>query len=252
MASNKLEFSFKVIIGVIVTSSLLSLWIISYLSPIITAKTELALIDAEIKGKKAERQELINEEKTKELEQNIKIMTTQLHTVLELNNKMQLELIANKGILKKEKEILLAARNALDTTQRLNNEEKSKILKLNTEIENIEKKEKDIKKDAMQLEEILTFNSLNGLWKSDGYIDGKRVYLEFLPKGKIKSFAGVDGEEFIFSNEKWFFEDNQVIIESIQNSKELRKIGKIINGKIVGTEKLTSGKEINWMLERTR
>jgi len=259
MASNKFEIFSKIFIGTLVTSGLLSMWFINYLTPIMAAKSELALLDAQIIKKQAEYQQQINEEKNHELNQNIDTINKQLNNALTLNQEIQTELKQNKEILQKEKQkyILLQAKYEKNTNQQpnyeaLNIDAKSKILDLTTKIENIEKKQAEAKNDATKLEEILTFNSLNGLWKSDGSIDNKDVYLEFLPKGAIRTFAGLDGKEFIFSNQKWFFENNQIVISSIQNNKELKEIGKLVNGNIVGTQELPSGEKIKWTLRRAR
>ena len=80
----------------------------------------------------------------------------------------------------------------------------------------------------------------------------KNLYLEFLPKGIIRTYAGLDGKEYIFSNHKWLLEDNQLVILSQQKGKELKRIGKLKGTKIVGKEELPSGTKIVWILKKTR
>ena len=52
----KIKILFQIILGTIVTSALLALWIRDYLNPLLTVKNELALAKAELIQVKAEYQ----------------------------------------------------------------------------------------------------------------------------------------------------------------------------------------------------
>ncbi len=243
----------QIVIGSIVTSGLLAVWFINYLSPLLGAKNELALINAEIIKKQAEFQKQINLEKTHELSQTIKVINKKLVDVKSLNIQYQQKLRVKEKKLQKEKEkyFILKKNNNLKN-KNMTAQVNSNISSLEAKIKTIQKKQKEAKENEKKLDEILTFNSLNGLWKSDSMIDGKNLYLEFLPKGIIRTYAGLDGKEYIFSNHKWLLEDNQLVILSQQKGKELKQIGKLKGTKIVGTEELSSGTKIVWILKRTR
>ena len=170
-----------------------------------SAKNELALLDAEIMKKKAEIQQQINKEKTHELNNQIEIVNRKLVEAKSLNKKYQQQLQAMKK--EKEEQLQVINRNAEQQkytssvkNTKLSDEEKLKISNLLSQIGKIQQEQDKAKISAYKLNEILTYSSLNGLWKDSSIINGKNVYIEFLPKGLIRTYAGLDGEEYTFSN----------------------------------------------------
>jgi seryl-tRNA synthetase len=243
----------QIIIGVIVSSGLLAVWFINYFSPILSAKNELALLNSEIIKKQAEFQKQINEEETHKLNETIELVNKKLNDAQVLNKKYESQLQYNKENLQKEKKQYSEAQiKELADGKELSPEVKSKIQKLEAQIENIQFEQNKVKANSSELSEILTFSKLEGLWKEDGSIDGKNVYIEFLPKGSIRTYAGLDGVEYIFSNQKWVIENNKIVILTTNDKKELKNIGEFKNGKIIGTQELSSGGNMKWVLERAR
>ncbi len=235
----KIKILFQIILGTIVTSALLALWIRDYLNPLLTVKNELALAKAELIQVKAEYQEQINLEKTEELNKTIKEIGIQLNNTQKLMNTYKKQLSDTRKILENEKK-----------DQSINQEKASSIDLL---LNNIIEKQKKIEIDEKEVQQIITFNALNGLWKDTGKIDNKNVYIEFLPKGSIRTYAGLDGEKYIFSNQKWYLENNQIIIESNQDGEALKTIGKLVNNSLIkGEQEISKNNKIPWKLERAR
>ena len=247
-SKSKIVIVIEVIIGTTATSALVAVWLINYLSPLLSAKNELALLDAEIIKKKAEFQQQINEEKTHELSHTINIVNKKLLEAQSLNHKYQSQLQDMKQNLEQQKQQYVSSTN----NKQLSAEVKSKILGLETQIAKIKEEQEKAKTNAGKLNEILTYSSLNGLWKGTGTIDGKNIYLEFLPKGSIRTYAGLDGEEYMFSNQKWLLEDNNLVILTQHDGKELKQVGTLKDGKIIGMQELMTGEKIKWVLVRTR
>lgn len=243
----------QIIIGVIVTSGLLAVWFINYFSPILSAKNELALLNSEIIKKQAEFQKQINEEETHKLNETIELVNKKLNDAQVLNKKYESQLQYNKENLQKEKKQYSEAQmKELADGKELSPEIKSKIQKLEAQIENIQFEQNKVKINSSELSEILTFSKLEGLWKDNGTLDGENVYIEFLPKGSIRTYAGLDGVEYIFSNQKWFLENNKVVILTTNDKMVLKNIGEFKNGKIIGTQELSTGNNTKWVLERAR
>lgn len=235
----KIKIFFQIIFGTIVTSALLALWIRDYLNPLLTVKNELALAKAELLQAKAEYQEQINLEKTEELNKTIKKVNDELIMTKELINDYKFKLSKTQKLLENEKND--------------NSSDKEKLNTLNLALNDLKSKQEELTEKEQYIEQILTFNTLNGLWKDTGTIDNKKVYIEFLPKGSIRTYAGLDGKEYIFSNQKWYFENNQIIIESEQNGNVLKSIGKLINSSLIkGEQEISSDYKTSWKLERVR
>lgn len=235
----KIKILFQIIFGTIVTSALLALWIRDYLNPLLTVKNELALAKAELLQVKAEYQEQINLQKTEELNKTLKEVEIKLNDTQKLMNNYKKQLLDTKKILENERK------------DKSMNEEK--ISSIDLLLNNITEKQKKIEVDEKEVQQIVTFNTLNGLWKDVGSIDNKSVYIEFLPKGSIRTYAGLDGKEYIFSNHKWYLENNQIIIESEQNGEILKTIGKLVNNSLIkGEQEITKNNKIPWKLERAR
>jgi hypothetical protein len=243
------RLTIEIIIGVITSSGLLSLWIISYLSPILSAKSELALLSAKILKKETEYQKIINDEKTLELNNKIITINKKLKIALSSYEKSQKQLKRLEVSLQnKQKEHINQSNNNSLITEK----NEFKIKDLEAKIQKIRKERKENDINIKQLNNILTYTELNGLWKTDGTINNKNAYIEFLPKGTIRTYEGLDGKSFIASNQKWLLEDNQIIILTEQNDKELKNTGKLINGTILGTREWFSGDKTKWILKRTR
>ena len=256
----------EVIIGSLITSGLLAAWVISYLSPILSAKNELALLSAEVVKKEAEYQQTVNNERTNELNVSIGSLTEKLNKTLFLNKKLQERQKKTEERLQKEKleysnimkqfnsgELSLSSLDKGNSSlEQLTFNLESKVDNLQAEISILAKEQKEAKASEEKLERILTVASLNGLWKGLGEIDGKQIYIEFLPKGKVRTFAGIDGIEYIFGNQKWYLDENKVVIVTEHEGYELKSIGSLENGSIVGTKEFSPDSTMKWKLTRAR
>ena len=100
----------KVIVGVVVSSALLATWAMQYLEPILTAKNELALINAQIAEKRAESQKLKNVELSIRLSETKSKLQDELQEVLRLNEK----LIRDLENIKNERQKLLTRYKKLE------------------------------------------------------------------------------------------------------------------------------------------
>lgn len=260
------RFFIEVLVGSLITSGLLAAWFISYLSPILSAKSELALIKAEIAQNEANFQQKINRDRTDDLNSSVNVLTEKLNKTLELNRKIQTQQDVLEDRLKKERLEYSNLKKTFEKEAKSLEKESEKYANLvalsveaGAKLKNLQLEINDIRKDRKEalvsegvLENILTIASLNGLWRGSGKIAGRSVYIEFLPKGKIRTYAGIDGEEFVFGNQKWHIENNSIVLITEQDGKKLKSIGKLESGRIVGTQDLPGGSSTKWILTRAR
>lgn len=223
----------KIVIGVLVTSGLVAIWIVEYASPIIKADSELAKINAEIALSRAELQESLNKVQQQKLEKAIAELRIEKDR---LTQQVRLITDREKNLIKqyeeeqnKSKELLAKYNSLLDETQKEDeSENKSERVQVaqslvNSIKENIAERDTERKNYQAELEERfnrlhniedqITELSLSGIWESrSSSIEGSTVYIEFLPNNKIRTYW--KDEAVVFSNQDWAVKDNYLLIKT--------------------------------------
>lgn len=265
---DKKRIVIQIIIVAIVSSALIAAWLIQYFEPIVTAKNELALISAQIVEKKAEQQSQINADLSKMLSDSKNRFEQKIKQILELNGELNEQLESLEEKLKNQarqynqlhgKYSELAKRYTMNQNDMYELAEASRRLnetsdKLQKDILAVSKQRSETEARDIALKSIYTESFLIGLWENIGSkINGEKVYEEFLPKGEVRTHAGIDGESWIFSNKKWYFANGHLTIETNQDGKVIIETGTLEgDNEIVGTQSLLGGGTIPWRLRKVK
>ena len=246
----------QLMIGIVVTSALLSAWLIAYLSPILTAKNELALLGAEIAEKKAEMQRMENEELAIVLAETRTSLDQRLADTLRLNDELQKQQEAIRERLEDQRYAyskLKSDYEELAATTPDASVLSDEIARLQKSLEAVENQQAKSAEQKKEIEKIINASTLSGLWEDLGSrIDGKKVYLEFLADGKIRTHAGIGGESWVFANNQWRLSGGNLVIESEQQGTTLVHTGSLSGDSISGSQSLPSGGTMAWNLRRVR
>jgi hypothetical protein len=92
---------------------------------------------------------------------------------------------------------------------------------------------------------------LAGLWLQRGtFIDNQPVYLEFLAGGKIRTWAGLNGKSYVFSNKRYSLEGKRLTITTVESGDTHTQSGIIENDRVNGHAELPNGSLIPFELIR--